>query len=317
MKIVSRQWAIFGLVVLLVFFGATAGMHELGSDVNHSFTEISATLDDQLKTSESGQTESGPGSGIRYGTASLPAAEHGNRAGAGVGKAAPRTHNSTEDIAGTKLGSEINAAVLKAKKGKIAYKIPTTMKEGHPETVTVRISGPHEDASQQSSFQSTGNDTLKVLPQMVVTLTEPANPDAFEITDQPGINKGTQLVPENSHAEWDFTVKPLSGRAAPETLHIAAYMVFATTLATGEPVRVQIGSYDAEVKVSVKPRIEKVEDWMKEHPETVLEYTLPSGCGAAILTAFSVWIRKKKKQTNGSKEETDKKANEPESGDDD
>jgi hypothetical protein len=161
------------------------------------------------------------------------------------------------------------------------------MRVAKPKTVTVRIYGPH--GGGQEDFPSTGSGNLKVVTSMLVTLTEPDNPAAFKISDDPH-HTGTEFLPFDNFAEWDWTVTPDEGGDEPKKLRVTAFMVFHGKLPNGTPITREVSSYEADIQVDVKPRLEVIGDWFSENWKDVLKYTLPSGALSLVVVFL---IRKK------------------------
>lgn len=207
------------------------------------------------------------------------------------------------------LQEKYTAALKNAKNGTIQFRVPLEMEESKPETSTVRIYGAKSSAAEKNSFASTGRASLKVLSAMSVSMTEPDNPNSFEITpDEAGRHSGEQFVPDDGYAEWDWTVKPLQGGDQPKKLHITAEMVFYGKLPNGTPARTEIKSYDAVVKVKIKPRAEAAKEWLSENWKDVLKYLVPSGAGATFIVYLLSRKRgrpKEEKEGEGDDDEED------------
>jgi hypothetical protein len=199
---------------------------------------------------------------------------------------APTEETSSLDISETQVQNEYQNAVERAKSGKIDYQVPNPMSVGNAQSVIVRIYGPNASQQQQAAFPSTGRGTLKVVTSMVVALTEPDNPSAFEIKAEDDSHQGIQFVPVDGYAEWDWVVTPLEGGTEPRKLHITADMVFDAKLPNGTPVRTEIASYDAAVQVRVKPRLEAFADWWSENWKDILKYLIPTGSGSLLV----IWL---------------------------
>ncbi len=179
-------------------------------------------------------------------------------------------------------------------------------------TVTVRIYGPAASQAQKQDFSSTGSGSLKVVSPMLVTLSEPDNPDAFKIV-QDDKESGLQFLPSDSFAEWMWTVTPLKSGSDPERLKVSAFMVFQQKLPNGMPAQAEIGSYTATVNVKVQPRMKIVGEWLSENWKDLLKYLIPGGAG----TAFIGWLLTRSTGRKEGKVEEKKKDEDDDSGNQD
>jgi hypothetical protein len=215
-----------------------------------------------------------------------PAPNEPSHANSPTAKPGHERSASSPDIAGTQIQDEYQDAVERAKNGKIDYQVPSPMRVGDAQTVSVRIYGSNTSEQQQEAFPSTGKGTLKVVTSMVVALTEPDNPSAFEIKPADDIHQGIQFVSADGYAEWDWVVTPLEGGTEPLKLRITADMVFNAELPNGTPMRTEISSYNAAVQVRVKPRLEAFADWWSENWKDILKYLVPTGGGSLLV----IWL---------------------------
>jgi len=188
------------------------------------------------------------------------------------------------------------------------------MQQDKPSTVTVRIYGPEADvAAGGMSNESIGSSQLKVVASMDVSLTQPDNPNAFDITPEAGPHQGEQFVPPDRYAEWDWNVKPRAGEQE-RRLHITATMVFNSKLPDGTPMRTEIASRNVVVRVEVKTRLQLTLDWLGDNWSKLLTYLLPSGAGTTFLL---YWLSKRRKPEQPSQPEKRRREDEDEDEDDD
>jgi hypothetical protein len=147
---------------------------------------------------------------------------------------------------------------------------------------------------------------------MLVTLTQPDNPSSFKI-DPDSKEQGDQFLPDDSDAEWSWTVTPLKPADAKRNLSINAYLIFDEKLPDGTPMQARIGSYTAIVTIKIQPRWERFKDWMSENWKDVLKYLIPTGAGSAII----VWLIAKLAGKPTKPEEKEKEKEPAEDDDDD
>jgi hypothetical protein len=224
----------------------------------------------------------------------------------------PRLRSPSRSPASTDpVEDEYENEVKNAKSGEIKYHVPSDMVVAEVQTVTVRIYGPAASQAQKQDFSATGSGSLKVVSPMLVTLSEPDNPDAFKIV-QDDREWGLQFLPSNSFAEWMWTVTPLKSSSDPDKLRISAFMVFQQKLPNGMPAQAEIGSYTATVKVKVEPRMKVVGEWLSENWKDVLKYLIPGGAG----TAFIAWLVSRSSGKRAGKEEEKKDDEDDDSGED-
>lgn len=180
---------------------------------------------------------------------------------------------------------DYKAALQNAKTGNIKYSVPLEMTVKEAETVVVRIYGHDAPEQQQQDFKATGSGSLKVITLMLVTLSQPDNPGSFKIEEDPKEARD-QFLPNDSFAEWSWTVTPLKPAEVSKKLKVTAYLIFNEKLPSGLPMQVQISSFTATVTVKVQPRWERLSDWMSENWKDVLKYLIPTGAGSAII----IWL---------------------------
>jgi hypothetical protein len=140
--------------------------------------------------------------------------------------AAPRDHDNVQDLSPL-IGiiSVSNDDIFALAKGKIAFDVPTEMKEAKPEKVEVRIArGVDKDVAtllKKGLSSQTKVDELQVAPFMIVHL-ESAEKSVFEITP---LTQDRQIITGDGYTTWAWTVTPLA--AGKHTLYLTVGTRFA------------------------------------------------------------------------------------------
>lgn len=133
--------------------------------------------------------------------------------------AAPRDHDNVQDLSPLiGIVSVSNDDIFVLAKGKIAFDVPTEMKEAKPEKVEVRIAkGVDKDVAnllKKGLSSQTKVDELQVAPFMIVHL-ESAEKSVFEITP---LTQDRQIITGDGYTTWAWTVRPLA--AGKHTLYL-------------------------------------------------------------------------------------------------